>query len=1554
MRRKRTGLFAVVVSMLLATVLAFTLVGCGEEKTYSASLSVDGANMKVGESITVTVDADYDLGEVAWATSDAAVATVDAGKITAVGTGTADVTATTTDPAGKEHKLVCSVYVTAADVTEASYKIEVYRQKKDRTGYELDTAASEEKTAAVDKSVSANAALYGKTGYVFDENNTGNVLSGTVASDNNTVLKLYYNIKTFTVTFKADGEEDVVRTVDYGDTLTDIPAVPEKTGKDGRWNVTSFAEITSDMEVTAIYSTKVLTLTFVADDVTVRTYEISYGGSFNEIPAVPEKVGYTGAWDTTDLDNITENTTVTAVYTLKVLSVTYLNGDDTYHTDNDINAFSKLTAPETDPTQAADTDFEYDFAGWRVKGTHKLWDFENDEITDNLVLEAVYNPVALYTITVTATGEKVDIDGVNAPLFVPTAEQLTGVAAGVIDRGDITVKVENGVVSFRARSGEYTVRVSKGNYTTDVVVSVNDANATAYAYLIPQDVKVGGKSGEHESFGQKADGTGGTNWTKNAADSVTLTAASWVHIDATEEEYSTRYYYEADLTFSNVGKVVGFMPAHDVEGVTGQNNGFNKLGFCFSGGSCTYWHKSTGWTYGTWGTNTDQFTRVFYADAENHKFAVLREGNDYYLLINDKVIANYVCSDFGASSFGFFSIDGNCRFDNIRYTRNVETLDAIYEYVTETSQLGGSVVYSDNSKIDSFSADWYLTGKDSGRIGLGNGPSYIINGGKAGSIYYAEAEFTTSSVENWVGIMINTSDKAPCDTGLWYGYGMAYGQLFRHSTADWASGDPLGSFPYEKTFKLGVARINDRYYVFLNDTLIASEQYRVLSGKDRSNTLAADNESGFGIFIGSNTEKDATFKDFKCTTDLAKIAKIVGSSTVAFDSEVVEVKQLGKAVGENGSVIGGVPVEFTVTPAEGQAIGDIVLTFNGERVTPSYENSKYVFTPVAGGKYEITVTYVEQGTGSLDLTVKSVTKTVGDTEYALYDNIDPTAVEVSILNMSTGAESTANLDSLNKSYDLAAGYYVVEVRYANNVYTYNVTVEKDKATSLVGFVSSTYLGGTITINNSAGEETTYKSYNNADVNATKGQAWALVNGRRDTVKLTGYTYVFQNQAVGTKYYLEGTFDANQTYNFADHIAGLLIAHGPDNLADSSDVKLVAGIREKNLVVASIPTGWDPADTRILARLDEVFPNGYDPAKVKLGVIRDGKNYYFFLNDVYVCNYYYDLVSTVSGMGLTASNSLEVTVSNFNYSMSETLIDAMKALAPATEEKAIDLFFIAGQSNGTGYSTFNYETAKEADENLVYGFSHVLYAGDRDSVLDPDKSRTLGWQYTRMGLGGQTNRFGAEAGMAQSLSTYYNAASGKTAGIIKSAHGGTSLLDGIGGQNEPGGNWVSPSYEATITAQEPGGRTGGCYRSFIEQVKLNVAQLKAMGYTEINFKGLFWMQGESDRGNPAEYLKAFKFLVKDFRDDLGEIAGTDLSRMPIVVGEISKYTGGEASAMNDTFIATQRSFPDEVNDCYVVNSSPYDVRKQDNWHWIQADMITIGNLVGDCIKTNILK
>ena len=1559
MRRKRTGLFAVVVSMLLATVLAFALVGCGEAKTYTLSLSVDGANMKVGEEISVSVDANYDLGAITWATSNAEVATVSGGKIKAVGVGTADVTAATTDPAGAEHKLACTVYVTAGDVTEATYKVEIYRQKKDRSGYELDETASVTKTATLDKEVTANAALYGKVGYVFDENNAGNVISGTVTADNATALKLYYNIKTFTVTFKAEGAADVVRTVDYGDTLTDIPEVPAKDGKSGKWDVTAFDNITSDITVRALYANKEVTLKFVVGGEDYRIIELAYGASLaaSDVPAVPEKFGYNGAWDVTDFSEITADTTVTAVYTLKKLAVAFENEDGSAHgTSLEITAFEKITDEQkpADPTKAADQDCEYDFVGWKVKGTDNIWDFDNDTVTEDITLVAVFDAVELHTVTITVTGEKVDIPGVEAPLFVPTVEQLEGVAAGVIDRGDITVKVENGVASFRARSGEYTVRVAKGNYNTDVVVSVNDANATAYAYLIPQDVKVGGKAGNYDSFGG--------NWTPDGVDAVTLTSVSYVFVDATNEELSTRYYYEADVDFPGCGSVVGFMAAHVTDKAL--SGGGNKIGFSFSGGNTIYWYNSNGWDQSGFNSKWGPFINVHAlgkAD-QKHKFAILRDNNDYYMFVNDKLAGVYTCADYGASSFGFFAqTEATSHFSNIRYTRRAETVDAILaEFAgADSANLGGAVTYSDNTAIDTFNAGVSLTGRDSGRIGLGSTPSYIINGGKAGSVYYAEAEFTPSHANNWVGIMINTSDKAPSSSGVWYGYGCGYGQIYRHSTASWGEGTSLGAFNIGSTFKLGVARINDRYYVFLDDKLVITEQYSVVSGKDKSKTLAADNESGFGIFIGSNTDKDATFRNFRSTTDLSKIAALIGSSTVSFDSEVVEVKQLGKTIGENGTVIVDAPVEFTVTVPAGKKVGDInIVTTDGASVTPSISGSTYSFTPAAGTNYTISVSYVNEGTGSLNLTVKSVTKTVGDDEFALYENIDPSKVTVTVRNMTTGAEDASTLTAFNKTYEnLDNGMYVVEIEYMTNVYSYNVVIDGGEV-QLTGFVSTAYLGGEIELN---GE--TYKSYRNIPYTDIAGTGWALVDGKRDTAKLTGYTFLYQHQAVGKKYYVEGVFDANETaYDFSKYNAGLMVSHGPGSLNDNTQyMRFVAGIHDRSLIVTSYRTDWGMDDTRILAHLDDVFPEGYDASKVKLGVARDENWYYFFVNDTFVCKYYYEAIPTVSGFGLIGGNNVNVTISNFNYSLNASLVDALKAQAPEVTGKEIDLYFITGQSNGSGYSNWNYNEAKNADENLVNGFSNVLYAGDGDSVLDPDKTKTNGWQYTRIGLGGNGQRFGAEAGMAQVLSSYYNKESGNVAGIIKSAHGGTSLLDAIGGQNEPGGNWVSPSYEAALgTVQEKGGRTGGCYRSFIAQVRLNISQLQKMGYTKFNFKGLFWMQGESDRGNPTEYVRAFKFLVQDFRNDLGEIAtevaGTevDLSNMSVIVGEISKYTSGGESGMNETFIATQRTFPDIINDCYIVNSSQFDVRLQDNWHWIQPDMLKIGNMVGGCILENVLR
>ena len=60
-----------------------------------------------------------------------------------------------------------------------------------------------------------------------------------------------------------------------------------------------------------------MTLKFVADDTVLKSQTFDYGDSFDAdvYPEIPEKDGYYGAWDVTELDDLHFDTTVTAIYT---------------------------------------------------------------------------------------------------------------------------------------------------------------------------------------------------------------------------------------------------------------------------------------------------------------------------------------------------------------------------------------------------------------------------------------------------------------------------------------------------------------------------------------------------------------------------------------------------------------------------------------------------------------------------------------------------------------------------------------------------------------------------------------------------------------------------------------------------------------------------------------------------------------------------------------------------------------------------------------------------------------------------------------------------------------------------------------------------------------------------------------------------------------------------------------------------------------------------------------------------------------------------------------
>ncbi len=118
---------------------------------------------------------------------------------------------------------------------------------------------------------------------------------------------------TYTATFTADGKE--IAKIDYTINMDELnePAVPEKDGCIGKWE--EYTLKIGGITVKAEYTPITYKARFVADGVLVD--EVDYTVETLEItePAVPEKAGYTGAWN--DYNLTLGGITVRAVYTLE-------------------------------------------------------------------------------------------------------------------------------------------------------------------------------------------------------------------------------------------------------------------------------------------------------------------------------------------------------------------------------------------------------------------------------------------------------------------------------------------------------------------------------------------------------------------------------------------------------------------------------------------------------------------------------------------------------------------------------------------------------------------------------------------------------------------------------------------------------------------------------------------------------------------------------------------------------------------------------------------------------------------------------------------------------------------------------------------------------------------------------------------------------------------------------------------------------------------------------------------------------------------------------------
>ncbi len=97
----------------------------------------------------------------------------------------------------------------------------------------------------------------------------------------------------YSIVFKQDGQEDIVKVVKKGEELKDLPTPVEKTGYDIVWSQTEFKDVQSDITVWARETAKSYTVTFdpAGGEVSTTTQTVTYDATPEKFP-VPTRDEY--------------------------------------------------------------------------------------------------------------------------------------------------------------------------------------------------------------------------------------------------------------------------------------------------------------------------------------------------------------------------------------------------------------------------------------------------------------------------------------------------------------------------------------------------------------------------------------------------------------------------------------------------------------------------------------------------------------------------------------------------------------------------------------------------------------------------------------------------------------------------------------------------------------------------------------------------------------------------------------------------------------------------------------------------------------------------------------------------------------------------------------------------------------------------------------------------------------------------------------------------------------------------------------------------------------
>jgi uncharacterized repeat protein (TIGR02543 family) len=243
---------------------------------------------------------------------------------------------------------------------DADYLVEHYLVSKDGSSIvKADAISARGKTAST-----ATATPQSYTGYTHNPNYPDTLISNDILGDGSLVLKLYYEIDTYTVTFKNyDGKALKTQTVEHGADAT-APANPTRSGYTfAGWDKASSAwqKVTQNVTVTATYKATTYTVTFKDYNGTVLKTQAVQSGKSAAAPKNPTRTGYTFAgWNAASSawQKVTKNVTVTATYKINTYTVTFKDYNGKTLKTQAVQYGKSATAPKN-PTRSG-----YTFTGW--------------------------------------------------------------------------------------------------------------------------------------------------------------------------------------------------------------------------------------------------------------------------------------------------------------------------------------------------------------------------------------------------------------------------------------------------------------------------------------------------------------------------------------------------------------------------------------------------------------------------------------------------------------------------------------------------------------------------------------------------------------------------------------------------------------------------------------------------------------------------------------------------------------------------------------------------------------------------------------------------------------------------------------------------------------------------------------------------------------------------------------------------------------------------------------------------------------------------------------